>query len=802
MAASDIAVDVREVATPAPAVTDRLLTLLLGLTVGGLAAGGVLRLAGQDGAADVAWSVTTFLGLVPALYWVAASLRRRQPGVDVIAVLALIGTLAVAEYVAGALIAVMLASGRVLEVRANVRAQRDLRLLLAAAPRVAHRYEGRTLTSPPLEQVRAGDLLLVRPGEVVPVDGRLERDVAVLDTSSLTGEAVPVELSAGEAVRSGAVNAGGPFDLRATTAAADSTYAGIVRLVRDAQAGTAPFVRLADRYAAFFLPLALAVAGVAWGLSGQAVRAVAVLVVATPCPLILAAPVAIVSGLSRAARRGVIIKGGGALERLAGGETLLFDKTGTLTAGRPAVTDVVTADGSVGTADEVLRMAASLDQVSPHVLAGAVVTAARRRGLPLTLPESVAEVAGSGIRGRVDGHAVTIGKAAWVGLAGAAAPWVRGVRRRSGIDNSTVVFVGIDGVPAGAFLLDDPIRPDAPRMIRRLRKAGIHSIVMVTGDRAEVAETVGMALGVDTVLAERTPADKVDAVRVASREHPTIMVGDGVNDAPALAAASVGVAVASRGSTASSETADVVLTVDRLDRLADAIGIARRSRSIALRSVALGMGLSLLAMVFAALGALPPAAGALLQEAIDVAAIGNALRALGRGRAAAGEQLSDAAAELSLRFAAEHQRLWPNLDGIRAAAAALGGPLDTRAQRAHALDEVREVHRFCVQDLLPHEDAEDSLLYPALGQTLGGPDPTGTMSRGHVEIHHLVRRLGRLLDDVHVDTVDAGDVRELQQALYGLHAILRLHFAQEEEGYFTLADAPAPPGTEPVPRPR
>ena len=255
------------------------------------------------------------------------------------------------------------------------------------------------LTSPAIDDIVRGDLLLVQPGEVVPVDGRLESEAAVLDESALTGEPLPVEHAVGDAVRSGVVNAGGPFDLRATTSAAESTYAGIVRLVSEAEASSAPFVRLADRYAAVFLGVALALAGAAWALSGDLERAVAVLVVATPCPLILAAPVAIVSGLSRAARRGVVVKGGAALEQLASGEILLFDKTGTITAGNPRVADILTATDM--TADDVLRYAASLDQVSPHVLAAAVVRAARARGLALSLPEDVEEVPGHGVRGRV-----------------------------------------------------------------------------------------------------------------------------------------------------------------------------------------------------------------------------------------------------------------------------------------------------------------------------------------------------------------------------------------------------------------
>lgn len=752
--------------------------LLLGGSLAGLAAGGVAAWAGAGGLADLLWALTTAVAIVPALAWVIAGLRERRPGVDLIAVLALAGTLLVHEYLAGAVIAVMLASGRTLEARASTRAERDLKALLAAVPRVVHRYSGGILTTPPLEEVVPGDLLLVQPGEVVPVDGMVEGGRAVLDESTLTGESLPVEREAGDVVRSGSVNAGSPFDLRATTTAAASTYAGIVRLVREAQAGSAPFVRLADRYAGWFLPFTLLLAAAAWLLSGQPVRAVAVLVVATPCPLLLAAPVAIVSGLSRAARRGVIIKGGGALERLAGGRVLLFDKTGTVTVGRPTVSEVVAPAGPPG--EEVLRLAASLDQVSPHVLAAAVVRAARGRGLALVLPTGVEEVSGSGIRGSVDGHAVAVGRAAWV-APGATPGWLRQVRRRAGLDGALTVFVAVDGWPVGALLLDDPIRADAARTIRDLRRDGIDRVVMVTGDRLEIAEAVGAAIGVDEVLAERTPAEKVEAVHAAGALGTTVMIGDGVNDAPALAAASVGVAMGARGQTASSEASDVVLSVDRLDRLGDAIRIARRARRIALESVLAGMGLSVLAMIAAVLGLLPPTTGALLQEAIDVAVILNALRAL-TGRLAAAPRLDDAAVELVRRFSAEHRVLRPELERIRAAAAELGG-----GQPAEAVPAARGVHRWLLAELLPHEDAESRELYPALEASLGG-NATGTMSRAHVEIHHLVSRLGRLLDEVDPAALDPDDVRELQQALYGLYAVLRLHFAQEEEGFFALAD--------------
>ncbi len=528
----------------------------------------------------------------------------------------------------------------------------------------------------------------------------------MLDESALTGEPLPVERATGDPVRSGAVNAAGPFDLRSTTTSADSTYAGIVRLVADARASSAPFVRLADRYAGIFVLLTFAVAALAWALSGDAVRAVAVLVVATPCPLILAAPVAIVSGLSRAASRGVIIKGGAALEQLADAQVLLLDKTGTLTEGRPTL-DAVVSSGTLSD-DETLRLAASLDQVSPHVLAAAVVRAARERDLELVLPTDVDEVPGRGVTGKVDGHDVAVGKASWL-LPGTVPVWARSVRRRADLDGALTVFVRVDGDTVGALILDDPIRPDAGRTIRELHRDGIARVVMVTGDRADVAETVGAVIGVDEVLAERTPAEKVDAVREARRFGTTIMVGDGINDAPALAVADVGVAVGARGSTASSEAADVVLTVDRLDRLGTAIGIARRARRIAWQSVVAGMGLSLVAMGFAALGFLEPALGALVQEVIDLAVIVNALRVLRPQENA--RRVSAADEALVQKFSGEHRTLRPDLEQLRRAADLIGSvPVD------RAIGAAREVQAFLVDELLPHEEAEDAILYPVFAR--------------------------------------------------------------------------------------
>ena len=533
-----------------------------------------------------------------------------------------------------------------------------------------------------------------------------------------------------------------------------------------------------------FVPLTLVLAGAAWALSGDPVRAVAVLVVATPCPLLLAAPIAIMSGLSRAAHLGVVVKGGGALERLAAGRVMLFDKTGTLTQGQPTLADVVTAGDHIDP-DEMLRLAASLDQVSPHVLANAIVTAATRRGLQLEIPQDVQEAHGYGLGGRIGSHEVRIGKAAWI-VGDVQPAWVRQVRRRADVDGSLTVFVEVDGVTAGAFLLEDPIRPDAPRMVRALRDAGITRVMLVTGDRSDIADAVGRIVGVDTVLAECDPADKLAAIKIEAEHGSTIMVGDGVNDAPALAAAGVGVALAARGATASSEAADVVLTVDRLDALADAILIARRSKAIALQAVIVGMGLSLVAMAAAAVGLLPPAIGAITQEVIDVLAIGLALRAVLPGKVHT-IAMAPADIEMARALKVEHDAMLAVVEQIRAVADALS-TRDCDLAPTHTLLSRLE------GELIPHERADEAQLVPLVSRALGGSNATAAMSRTHAEIEHQVSRLRRLLTDLDNDSVQPEDVVELRRVLYGLYAVLRLHNAQEEEGAFSLVPSGPPHG--------
>ena len=634
----------------------------------------------------------------------------------------------------------------------------------------------------PLADVAVGDLVVVGPGEVVSVDGRVMGGIAVLDESVLTGEPLQVERAIGEPVRSGVVNAGTAFELSATATAEQSTYAGIVRLARQASAESAPVVRLADRFAAWFLPLSLLAAGAAWLASGSAIRAVAVLVVATPCPLLLAAPVAIVSGLSRASRLGVVIRGGGALETLGRATTLVMDKTGTVTDGRPAVVDIVAAPGWDAT--DVLRLAASVEQLSPHVLAEAIVATAHTRGLTLAMPTNVVERPGQGVAATVDGCAVEVGKPA----GGTDADWARTAVNQATLDGSAIAWLSVDGVVTGAVLLRDPLRRQAPRTLRRLRAAGLNRLVMLTGDRREPAREVATVLGLDDVRAEQTPSDKVAAVRAEQRRAVTVMVGDGVNDAPALAAATVGVAMGARGATASSEAADIVLTTDRLDRLADAMEIARWSRRIAVQSAAVGMALSMLAMAAAALGWLPPAAGALLQEGIDIAVIVNALRALRGNR---GVDLSPDTERMLRRFATEHDELRDALALLRDAADQL-----TAGATAQALVALARAHTFLTDRLLPHERAEDTQLYPALAGPLGSAEATATMSRTHAEIERLSNRIGihRTLAEA-TGGIQPDQADDLAACLYGLYTLLRLHFVLEEENYFTLVDdAAVPPG--------
>jgi heavy metal translocating P-type ATPase len=598
--------------------------IIVAIPAAGLVLGFAAQLSGWGQWSSWLWGAATLPALLTLLAEIVTSLRRGNVGLDIIAALSMCAALIFAEYLAAVIVAFMYAGGQYLEGFAERRANRAMTALLDRVPRTAVRHRNGRLEDVDLDVIEQGDRLLIRQGDVVPVDGTVVDGVAVLDQSALTGESLPVQESAGADVMSGTTNVGDAFDMLVSRRAAESTYASIVRLVAAAQASKAPMSRLADRYAIAFLIVTLALAAVAWLWSGDPIRAVAVLVVATPCPLILAVPVALVSGLSRAAKHGILIKGGKPLETLARVRSLVIDKTGTLTEGRARIVSThVISDLSP---DEVLTFAASLDQASKHIIAQTIVEEARARRLDLVVPTDVAETPGEGVEGRVHGRRVIIGGLRFVTRKATGSSPVPGVPK--GTPGAVAVAVAIDGKLAGVLILADELRAGTEALLRDLKVVGIDRIVLATGDRSDVAQMVAAGLSIDAVRSELTPDQKTLVVLSERKNGPVMMIGDGVNDAPALAAADLGLAMGVKGAAASAQAADVVLLVDQLDRVLPAIRIARRSRFIALESVYAGIGLSVAGMIGAALGLITPVQGAVFQEAIDVAVILNALRAL------------------------------------------------------------------------------------------------------------------------------------------------------------------------------
>ena len=573
---------------------DRIKTALLLIALAGLAGGLVFRFAGWPKAADAIWSSGVAPVLVALVVEIVRSLWRGEIGLDIVAALSIAAALTFGENLAAAVVAVMYAGGTFLESYAEGRARREMHNLLSRVPRTATRYLDGSLVDLPLDDIEPGDRLLVRQGDVVPVDATIASPSAFLDTSALTGELLPLRLSQGAEAMSGSTNAGEAFDVIAIRRAKESTYAGIVRLVEEAQHSKAPMSRLADRWSLAFLVVSVALAFLAWWFTGDPIRAVAVLVVATPCPLILAVPVALVAGLSRAAHFGVLVKGAKSLEAMARVRTLILDKTGTLTDGRPKIVSIDSYDGV--TEADTLRLAAALDQASKHPVAQAIVAAAKEHGHTLSAPSEVVETPGEGVVGFVEGHKVIVGGNSFV---------AKRVGRKSGdhpalAAGSVLVAVAIDGRLAGHLVMADPLREGAGAMLSGLRREGVKRIMLATGDRSEVARRVTEDLGLDGVRAELSPDQKVLLVLTERKNGPVMMVGDGVNDAPALAAADVGVAMGARGAAASAEAADVVLLVDRIDRLRSGIEIARGARRIAIESVVAGIGLSVRLEAFAA----------------------------------------------------------------------------------------------------------------------------------------------------------------------------------------------------------
>jgi magnesium-transporting ATPase (P-type) len=570
---------------------------------------------------NACWYVAVAVGLIICMQSLYGSVRERRLGVDAIALVALAAAVAINELFAAGVLSVMLATGALLEARAAHRARQDLSILASRAPTFARRLCGAEVAQVPTSEVVLGDELVLALGDVVPVDGAL-LSPGVFDESALTGEATPVQHELGDSIASGIIALSSGVRMRATGTAENSTYATIVKITRQAQATSAPFVRMADRWALILIPATLGLAGFAW-LIGDVDRAVSVLVIATPCPLIWAAPIAVLSGIARAARQGVIVKGGAALERLAKARVLLLDKTGTLTEGRPRVTAVRSRNA---TESDVLQLAGSLEQYSTHVLAPTVVKASLERQLPLLTPTELSESQGHGISGLIDSHLIQVGSYSWL-IGNDHHPEVEQWRQQAEQEAASQVFISKSGNIIGCLFLQDPLRPRLKETLARLRSHGLKRTVLITGDHLQVSHHVAQLAGVDVVHCDVKPEQKLDIVKAERRFGPTMMIGDGINDAPALAGADVGVALAARGATAASQAADVVLVHERIDALADALDTAHRSMRIAGQSVFIGMGLSALGMGIAVLGGITPASGALMQEGIDLVAILWALRA-------------------------------------------------------------------------------------------------------------------------------------------------------------------------------
>ncbi|MDP9981240.1 heavy metal translocating P-type ATPase [Pseudarthrobacter oxydans] len=625
-------------------------------TIAALLAVLILLLSGQPLIAQISASI---YALAVAAYLAVGMVRRLiggQWGIDILAVTAIVSTVLVGEYIASMIIVLMMAGGTALEDYAAGRAKKELTSLLERVPQTAHRERGGSTSAGGTDaggtdtggthtagtptngqqedvaatEVEVGDILLVRPGEVVPLDGILLSASGSFDESSLTGESLPVERVAGEGLMSGSLNGEAAVRMQVTARMEDSQYSRIVALVKEAADSKAPMVRLADRYAVPFTALAYVLGAIGWMVSGSPARFAEVLVVATPCPLLIAAPVAFLGGMSRAARGGIIVKYAGVLEQLSRIKTVAFDKTGTLTYGRPALVAVRTA-GSF-TEDEVLGLAASAEQYSSHVLAASVMDAAQSRGLAFKTATEATEFATHGVRARFDGRDVVVGKPNFVAES---APGVVATVLASG---ELAIYVGVAGEFAGSLVMSDPIRREARRTLAELKELGVTRTVMLTGDALATAEHIAAEAGLTDVRAECLPPDKVEAVRSLPL-RPVMMVGDGVNDAPVLAVADVGIAMGARGSTAAGESADVVIILDDLSKAASAVRIGQRTVKVALQSIWIGIGLSVALMIAAAAGYIPAIAGALTQELVDLATILNALRALSPGRKAAGAKL-------------------------------------------------------------------------------------------------------------------------------------------------------------------
>jgi heavy metal translocating P-type ATPase len=552
-------------------------------------------------------------------------IRSGTYGVDILAVTAILSAILFKEYWAAIIIVFMLTGGEALEDYAERRAQAELTALLERAPQKAHVIRGRKEIDIPVGEVVVGDKIIIKPGEVVPVDAVVLEGISDFDESSLTGESLPVSKTIGQDVLSGSVSIDGSITAKALQTAENSQFSQIIKLVKAAQAGKSPFVRMADRYAVPFTLMAFTIAFGAWALSGDSLRFLQVLVVATPCPLILGAPIALISGMSRAAKHGIIIKNGSALEQLARVKTMGFDKTGTLTQGVPEVKNVAVYNSFKEA--EVLKLAATLEQVSNHVLASAIVNYARSKKISLSKPKHVKEIAGRGLSSVIAGKRVLVGRLSLLEEENIAMP--KGFNAQK--INTTAAYIAIDGKLAGIISFEDALRKDASSTLERLKRLGIQERLMVTGDNKTTAQAIAKKLGIETVVSDALPADKLIAIDKAQYK-PIGFVGDGVNDAPVLTAADVGIALGARGSTAASESADVVIMLDSLEQVAVGVDVSQRTIRIAKQSIMTGIALSTILMFIFATGKFPPIYGAAIQELVDVVVIIYALRAHGPWR--------------------------------------------------------------------------------------------------------------------------------------------------------------------------
>ena len=597
------------------------------------------------------------LGGIPLLLETFRQFLRKEFSVDVIAIIAIGGSLALGQYLAGAFVVLMLSGGEALEAYALRRARSSLSALAERAPRSAHIWRENELVTIPADRVEVGMEIVIKPGELIPVDGVVTDGVSSISEADLTGEPVPVRKAPGMLVLSGSVNLDGVITVRANKRSEESKYAQIVRLVEEAQTQKAPIHRLADRYSIGFTILAVGLAALSWLVSGDAIYALAVMVVATPCPLILATPIAIMSGIDLAARNGIIAKSGAAIEQLGEVDIAVFDKTGTLTLGIPKVTAIVLVgqEGAPPLADErrespdydadtLLRYAASLEQLSTHILARAIVEAAQERELPLSPADDFEEVFGKGVHGRVpilagdrqvEWHSigeqvdVAVGNRTFMQHLDITIPLSLLSERKRRVDDGQICsFIAVDRQVEGLLVLEDVPREELAQLSSELRAAGITETILLTGDSEVVARQIGEIAQVDRVISRCLPEDKVHIVKeLLQQGHRVLMVGDGINDAPALATATVGMAMGTQGLTAASTAADTVLLSTDILRTARAVRLGRWVLRVAKQGIWVGMGLSLVAMIFAAFGFIAPAAGAILQEAVDVIVILNALRA-------------------------------------------------------------------------------------------------------------------------------------------------------------------------------